>query len=105
MQPRTIPLVKGQNYWTSNFHMQRCFKNGHWLYVRNANGQKGYVPLKFLQNFRTDGTHPQPTLLEENPNVVNELEAPIESPDITVPITNANGNPIILDDPLENNTQ
>lgn len=113
MNPKTIPLVRGQNYWTCNSHFQKCYQNGGWLYVRNANGQKGFVPLKLLQGPRT--MDHLPTVSENDPilNVVNEVaQVPtavpqqIEPQIIPAPVTDANGIPLILPhSPLDDDVQ
>lgn len=115
--PSSIPLVKGQKYWTCNPELKKSVRNG-WIHVRNANGEKGYIPLRMLHAPRKNPTlSPSlPELLEEYRNPINEAETSTspqhkESQDTTLPFTIVNGNPIIspdppmASDPLKNNTK
>lgn len=106
-KPKTISLIEGQKYWTCDGYVQKSLQNGGWLYVRNANGQRGFVPVKLLQQPRMGYTSPplQPPFSGNDPNVVNAVEIPSEPPQhmgsqvTTTPITNGNDNPIILPHP------
>ncbi|VVC33196.1 Peroxin 13, N-terminal [Cinara cedri] len=85
--PKTIALVKGQNYFTTQARLSAVVRNGGWLLVDDPFGQRGYVPLILLK--------PQ-TLKPSNAPIQSVAQdTPGEIPNVVQPIKDVNGVPII----------
>lgn len=93
LDPRTIPLVRGQIYYTTRARLEMATQNGGWLIVTNPNGNNGYVPFDMLLRRPTNNPPPQ-SFIPEISNVESTLESipeQIQPPSSTTPI------PIICD--------
>jgi len=104
--PKTIPLVKGNTYLTSQENLVSAKETG-WLLVDDLDRKQGYVPLVAFKARKTDNRSSVP-LIQDIPNVsscpapsknsINEQMQPISS----TPVTDLHGNPIALPHPLVN---
>lgn len=104
---RTIPLVKGQVYYTSKARLVMANQNGGWLLVNNQNGQKGYVPVNMLKLRSTINPPPQ-SIIPEISNITPTLNQheiipeQIQPQFSTTPIQNVLNNSVALPQELVN---
>lgn len=105
VDPRTIPLVKGKSYLTSEEHLESAKQTG-WLLVDNRDGKRGYVPYSAFQT-RKPNNNPVVSKVPGTSNPSADL-APSNlvhgqvKPKLSTPITDVHGNPIPLPHPSVN---
>lgn len=101
--PKTIPLVKGKSYLTSQENIASAKETG-WLLVDNFERKQGYVPLIAFKARKTDN-HPLESQIQDIPNVSsypassNSIHEQMQ-PKLSTPFTDVHGNPIALPHPL-----
>ncbi|XP_022175080.1 peroxisomal membrane protein PEX13 [Myzus persicae] len=101
--PKTIPLVKGKSYLTSQEYIALARETG-WLRVDSCDGKQGYVPFSCFKARKTD-IHSIESQRQYKPNVSTN-NAPSNSipqqvqPKSSTPVTDVHGNPISLPHPL-----
>jgi len=101
--PKTIPLVKGKSYLTSQENIASARETG-WLLVDNFDRKQGYVPLAAFKARKTDNRS-YDALIQDIPNV-SSYPAPSNSiheqmqPKPSTQVTDVHGNPIALPHPL-----
>ncbi|XP_060868845.1 peroxisomal membrane protein PEX13 [Metopolophium dirhodum] len=101
--PKTIPLVKGKSYLTSQENIASARETG-WLLVDNFDRKQGYVPLVAFKARKTDNRS-YDALIQDIPNV-SSYPVPSNSiheqmqPKPSTPVTDVHGNPIALPHPL-----
>lgn len=101
--PKTIPLVKGKSYLTSQENIASARETG-WLLVDNFDRKQGYVPLTAFKSRKTDNRSlesqiqgvPNVSSYPPPSNLINEQMQPKSS----IPVTDVHGNPIALPHPL-----
>lgn len=100
----TIPLVKGQTYYTSDERIGRAFRNSGWVLVDCPTGQKGYVPIDSIKLRKVVNQKPLqpvvPKTSEKSGTIVPEQVSPKI---VTTSITDEQGTPITLPHELSNN--
>jgi len=103
VNPKTIPLVKGKSYLTSQEHLASARQTG-WLLVDNFDRKQGYVPLNAFQ-MRQPDNNPVVSKVQSMPNpssdfVPSNSVSELTKPKLSTPITDAYDNPIPLPHPL-----
>lgn len=105
MDPKTIPLVKGKSYLTSEEHLASAKQTG-WLLVNNREGKLGYVPLSAFETCKPNNNPVVSKVLgTSNPGLdltPSNLVYGQVKPKLSTPITDVHGNPIALPHPLVN---
>lgn len=105
MDPKTIPLVKGKSYLTSEEHLASAKQTG-WLLVDNRDGKRGYVPLSAFQTRKPNndsvvskvpGTSKPSSDLAPSNLVHGQVKRTLSTP-----ITDVHGDPITLPHPSVN---
>lgn len=101
--PKTIPLVKGKSYLTSQENIASARETG-WLLVDNFDRKQGYVPLTAFKSRKIDNRSlesqiqgvPNVSSYPPPSNLIHEQMQPKSS----IPVTDVHGNPIALPHPL-----
>lgn len=118
---KTIPLVKGQTYFTSNSRVSLCTQNGGWLLVNDSYGRQGYVPYQLVKPRKIISQPSQPVVTDisidastnipsMNPLMVPQIDPSMvleqtPPPLIRMPITDMHANPIPVPHPLNDSNK